>query len=130
MRQDNLTACLSTFFEANADIQLAILFGSVAMQSERPDSDIDIAVLGERPLDAAEKTALIDAIAQMSGRPVDLIDLRTAGEPLLGEILRGQRLKGSDGAYANLLSRHLIDAADFGPLQQRLLKERRDAWIH
>ena len=130
MRQDELTRNLRALLENQDNLQLAILFGSMATRSERPDSDIDIAVLGRQPLDAKKKTDLIEAIAQISGRAVDLIDLRTVGEPLLGEILRGQRLLGSNEHYANLLTRHLIDAADFGPLQQRILKERRDAWTN
>ncbi len=130
MREDDLTQNLRSLLETQSNIQLAILFGSMATQTERADSDIDIAVLSDRPLSAVEKTSLIEAIADMSGRAVDLIDLRTAGEPLLGEVLQGQRLLGSNDVYASLLSRHLIDAADFGPLQQRILKERRDAWIN
>lgn len=52
------------------------------------------------------------------------------GEPLLGQILaHGRRLLGSDEAHGRLLSRHLIDAADFLPLAQRIVDERRRAWI-
>ena len=62
---------------------------------------------------------------------MDLIDLTRVGEPLLGQILQhGQRLHGSDADFgAQLLYRHLVDAADFLPLRERILKERRDAWI-
>ena len=41
----------------------------------------------------------------------------------------GRRLLGDNATYAALLTRHLLNAADFLPLQQRILKERRDAWI-
>jgi predicted nucleotidyltransferase len=44
-------------------------------------------------------------------------------------VFKGQRLLGSTTLYAQLLSRHLIDSAGFLPLQQRLLKERRAAWL-
>lgn len=119
---------LRTVLEAHGGIRLAIVFGSCASGNEHADSDIDIAVQGDHPLSAEEKTRIIENVATACGRPVDLIDLRTAGEPLLGEILRGNRLLGSDEDYARLLTRHLIDTADFLPLQQRILKERRDAW--
>ena len=60
--------------------------------------------------------ALIGDLADATGRPVDLVDLRTVGEPLLGQILsHGLRLLGSTEAHGCLLSRHLIDAADFLP---------------
>lgn len=130
MSEPAITDQLRALLESHGGLELAILFGSIAKNSARIDSDIDIAVLKQQPLSANEKIGLVEAIAQLSGRAVDLIDLRTVGEPLLGEILQGQRLLGSDDSYANLLTRHLIDAADFGPLQHRILKERRDAWIN
>lgn len=110
-------------------LKLAILFGSHATETAGPDSDIDVAVLDERPLTAADKEELIREIAYKFGRPVDLIDLYTVGEPLLGQIFKGQRLLGDDNSYAKLLTRHLIDSVDFLPLRQRILKERRDSWI-
>lgn len=111
-------------------IRLAILFGSMARGTEGPDSDLDLALdLGHR-LEPAEKRALIEALALATGRPVDLVDLRTAGEPILTQIIRhGQRVYGSDSDYAALLSRYLIDHADFAPYRNRILAERRQAWI-
>lgn len=114
-------------------IELALLFGSVARGDERAQSDLDIAVGARRALSAAQKIALIEALAERTGRPidpVDLVDLRTVGEPLLGQILRhGRRLLGSDTAYGQLISRHLFDQADFMPYHARILAERRAAWI-
>ena len=76
------------------------------------------------------KIALIEKLAQATGLPIDLIDLKNVGVPLLGQILKhGIRLLGSDTDYAALLSRHLLDAADFLPYRNRILAERRQAWI-
>ena len=109
---------------------LALVFGSLAQGRQRPDSDLDIAVAARQALTATEKMALIEALAERTGRPVDLIDLTVATEPLLGQILRhGRRLLGSDGAYGYLISRHLFEAADFLPYRNRVLSERRAAWI-
>lgn len=115
---------------SHPELELAILFGSMAVGRERPDSDVDVAVLAAAPLDAQQKMALIADLAQATGRAVDLIDLRTAGEPLLGQILQhGRRLFGSHEAMARLISRHLVEAADFMPYVDRLLEERRRRWI-
>lgn len=96
----------------------------------RFDSDVDIAVAADRALSAGEKLALIGRLAERLGRPIDLIDLRSAGERLLGEIIRhGRRVLGTDTAYARLLSKHLFDQADFLPYRTRILEERRRAWI-
>lgn len=109
---------------------MAILFGSLAGARATPQSDLDLAVLMEDLLSAETKMALIGELSQTIGRPVDLIDLRVAGEPLLGQILKhGVRLFGSDTDYAELLKRHLFDEADFMPYRRRILAERRRAWI-
>ncbi len=109
---------------------LALVFGSVAQGRQRADSDLDIAVAANQALTATEKMDIIEALAERTGRPVDLIDLTVATEPLLGQILRhGRRLLGSDGAYGHLISRHLFEQADFMPYRTRVLSERRAAWI-
>jgi predicted nucleotidyltransferase len=109
---------------------LALVFGSVAQGRQRADSDLDIAVAANRALTATEKMDIIAALAERTGRPIDLIDLKMVAEPLLGQILRhGRRLFGSDKAYGQLISRHLFEQADFMPYRSRVLAERRAAWI-
>jgi len=115
---------------AHPEMRLVILFGSAAAGTERPDSDIDIAVQADRPLDAAAKMGLIAELAQVTGRAIDLVDLCAVGEPLLAQIIKhGRRLVGSDEAYSRLITRHLVEEADFLPYYRRLLAERRSAWI-
>ena len=112
------------------ELELVILFGSRATGSPRPDSDIDLAVSAGRPLSAGERMDLLGEVAAATGHTVDLIDLTRAGEPLLGQILTGgKRLVGDADAYARLLTKHLLDQADFLPYRQRILAERRKAWI-
>ena len=91
---------------------------------------MDIAVAAKQALTAHEKIAIINALADCTGRPIDLIDLKVVSEPLLGQILRhGRRILGSDTLYGELISRHLFEQADFMPYCTRLLAERRMAWI-
>jgi len=109
---------------------LALVFGSVAQGRQRADSDLDIAVAANQALTAGEKMDIIAALAEQTGRPIDLIDLKVVAEPLLGQIVRhGRRLLGNDGAYGQLISRHLFEQADFMPYRNRVLAERRAAWI-
>ena len=111
-------------------VELALLFGSVAAGLQRPDSDLDIAIAAKHRLTADEKMDIIASLAEATGRPIDLVDLRQAGEPLLGQILtRGLRLMGSDIAYAPWITRHVLNQADFVPYRDRVLAERRAAWI-
>ena len=113
-----------------ANVTSAVLFGSAAEGRQRTDSDLDIAVAADHPLTVAEKIAIIQALAEKTGRPIDLIDLATVTEPLLGQIVQhGRRLLGSDQVFGNLISRHLVEQADFMPIRGRVLNERRMAWI-
>ena len=76
-------------------------------------SDLDLAVIAAKPLQAAEKIQIIEALALATGRPIDLVDVHFAPQPLLGQVLKhGRRILGSDTAYAQLLYRHLIAQAD------------------
>jgi len=112
------------------DIKLAYVFGSVAGNKAGPGSDVDVAVLAETPLDVEYKIQLISDIASATGRPVDLIDLATVGEPLLGQILRyGVRIQGDAALHAQWVTRHIFNNEDFMPYVKRMLAERRQRWI-
>lgn len=114
---------------AHPNIAFASVFGSVAEGTARPDSDLDVGVLAKSPLGPEERRALVEALAEIAGRPVDLVDLREAGPVLLLSALRGKRVVGRGGRVnAQLLSRAWTDAADFLPVRNRLLKQRRRAW--
>jgi len=121
-----LTALLSRY----PQIRLAILFGSQVTGNARPDSDIDLGLLAQTPLTADFKLQLIKTIGAEFGRPVDFVDLYHVPEPITGQVFKGIRLIGSDTTYAELLTRHLLNVADFLPLHQRILIERRNRWIN
>lgn len=121
---------LAHLFAQQSSIQLALVFGSAARGTLLPESDVDVAVLAHHPLSATEKHALIEHIALATGRAVDLIDLATVGQPLLGQIVRDAKLlKGRDSQFASLMTRNALDEADFMPYVTRLLQTRRAAWI-
>jgi len=130
MEGPDLTRTILAALSTQPEIRLVILFGSLAGGRERTDSDVDLAVDVGHRLTADERLALITELAERTSRPVDLVDLRTVGEPILGQILRhGRKLVGSRTSYADLIRRHLFDQADFLPYRSRILTERRQAWI-
>ena len=101
----------------------------LAHGSPRPDSDIDIGVLADGPLTTEQRIDLVERVADATGFPVDLVDLHGEPEPILGEALRGIRLLGTTEDYGQLIYRHVVNVADFLPLRERILRERRKAWI-
>jgi len=121
---------VTAFLRQQEDVQLAILFGSLAAGKVNQESDIDIAIKKKQPLSAEEKIELISQLALITGRAVDLVDLSTVGEPLLGQVLKyGKRLTGTDTALAEISLKHLYAQADFVPYVERTLKERRQQWL-
>lgn len=112
-------------------VVLAILFGSMAKDRARADSDFDIAVASSTQLTAQTHIAIIEDLALAFGRPVDLIDLDRTHNPLLQQILvKGRRVLCHDRTrYAELLLRMIYEEADFMPYYRRILSDRRQAWI-
>lgn len=122
---------IAKYLAAYPDIQLAVLFGSLARGRARAHSDLDLAVAGSRVLRTEEKRTLIEGLALVAGRPVDLIDLRSADGLILAKVLTtGRILLARDRAlYAALIKKVLFDDADMMPYHRRILAERRKAWI-
>lgn len=78
---------------AEAGVRFAHLFGSRATGRHHPDSDADIAIMPDRPLDLLAEAGLADRLAQVLHVPaVDLIDLRRASLGLRGRVLTEGRL--------------------------------------
>lgn len=127
---DELARQLREVLERHGGIRLALLFGSVAKGAAGFESDLDIAVDAGHALGVEEKIALIEELAMLTGRPIDLVDLTTVGEPLLGQILAAnKRIIGDNTRYANLTLKHIYNMEDFVPYQRRILEERRQVWI-
>ena len=128
---DQLLGKISERLLEDEDVLVAIAFGSAATNGLRPDSDLDIAVLARQPLTASRRRELVSLLADLSGRPVDLVDLRTSGIAVTRAALSaGKRLVCRDRtALASLISRMLLDTADFLPYRERILRERRASWI-
>lgn len=60
------------------DLVAIYVFGSFGTKYERPDSDIDLAILPEHAVDVVTLWNLAQEIAVESKRDVDLIDLKKA----------------------------------------------------
>ncbi|MBI3804110.1 MAG: nucleotidyltransferase domain-containing protein [Nitrospirae bacterium] len=106
-----------------AELQLVILFGSQASGEARSESDIDLAILGEGPLDLTPLTA--EAIRLLKTSRVDLVDLYRASPLLKREVVRKGKLlyEKRPGAYldfSSLAVRRYIDT-------QKLRDARKDA---
>jgi predicted nucleotidyltransferase len=103
------------------DLQAAYRYGSAGSGYERADSDIDLAVLADRPLAFDELSRLTVELMRLTGREVDLNDLRRLPVTLRVQIVAGgYRLFAADvGTADEYAARTLSDYA-------RLNEERRN----
>ena len=120
--RDDLPARLRASVEPFPAIGLALLFGSGARGELRADSDVDVAVAGREAMDGPTRVAVTEAIAEATGRPVDLVDLRTAGPVVRRQALeRGLVLIDREpGLRGELHARLLADEADYLPHVRRI----------
>jgi len=73
--------------EAVPTLQGIYLFGSMARGNDRSDSDVDIALLTEKPVEKIELFNLSQKLSQLLHREVDLIDLLSASTILRFQII-------------------------------------------
>ena len=93
-------------------VRYAIVFGSVAANQASPDSDIDVAVLARGPLRTVDRERFMTAIAESTGRSVDLIDLSTARGLVLDRALGGREIVCDSTATRSELIVRKLRAAD------------------
>ena len=106
----------------------AWMYGSRTRDEHRPDSDIDLAVLCDAPLDPVDLFDVSGRLAARLGAPVDLVDLRRAGGLLRVEATHRGKLLTPPTTEADFFTAHaLSDHAAFAPNRRaatRAFKER------
>lgn len=77
--------------------QAIYLFGSVVTEHFTADSDIDVAVLTSEPMDALLRWKLLQQLAIVLNRDVDLVDLSTASTVMQFQVVStGERVFTAD----------------------------------
>ena len=117
---------------ATPGLRLAILHGSAAIGKMRADSDVDIALLFDHPLNAEQKMRLISHLESELQRDVDLVDLFALSGTILKQVLRKGRvlIQTKQGARAELIRKMIYNQADMMPYVSRTLIERQRRFIH
>ena len=102
-------------------------YGSAGSGFERADSDIDLAVLADRPLAFDELSRLSVELARLTGRNVDLNDLQLLPVTLRVQIVvDGCRLFAADsGAADEYAARTLSDYARLNEERRYILEDVR-----
>lgn len=102
-------------------------FGSFGTAAQRPDSDIDLGLQADAPLNAVRLFDLAGQLATMAHRDVDLVDLLTCSTVMRAQVIATGRLlycsdQGRCDAFAaSAYSRYAhLNEARRGILQDRM----------
>ena len=107
--------------QAIPDFMALYRFGSQTNGSARPDSDVDLAVLGRHPVPALRRFELAQDLAARLHRDVDLVDLRSASTVMRMQVIStGECLASPDEAARREFEMYAY--SDYA----RLNEERRD----
>lgn len=103
-------------------------FGSADTPFERPDSDIDLAILAPNALDSLARWELAQSLALSLNNDVDLIDLQPASTVLRHQIVsRGRRIYCADRfAAEEFESRALSDYVRLNESRRQILRDIRN----
>lgn len=123
---------VETALAGEPGIKVALVYGSAAAGKMRPGSDVDVAVLFDRPLDMEARLALWGKLTDALRREVDLVDLYDLGGEILHQILTKGRvvIKNDVHAYFRLLQRMVYDREDFVPQVRQAQRARIGRMIH
>jgi predicted nucleotidyltransferase len=116
-----MLSAVRQYLEAQPDVLYAIVFGSRARGTCRPDSDLDLALCVVGPADAAQLGACVAALEALTGVDVDLTLLSEAPPALAWRIFREGRplLVRDRAAFAERKARAILEWLDFAPCAQR-----------
>lgn len=109
------------------DVNVAIIYGSIAKGTQTKKSDLDLAIAGEKIFSPDQKVDLINNVSVACGIEVDLIDLNEATGTVLKEAIRSGKVILNDRPeiLAKVLSRLMFDEEDFQKSRARMMKLRR-----
>ncbi|KMT64719.1 type VII toxin-antitoxin system MntA family adenylyltransferase antitoxin [Catenovulum maritimum] len=123
---------LKEILNQQPELEIAILYGSAVNGKMRPDSDVDIAVLFNQPLNTSQKLTLASQLEKQLNRSIDLTDLSNLNGTILKQVLsKGVVLIENDkDAKEKLISKMIYNQADMMPYVIRTLKERQKRFLH
>jgi predicted nucleotidyltransferase len=107
-------------------LRLIVVFGSTVTGMRGPESDLDLAFLGDAPLDLVAVTT--DVIRLLHTDRVDVVDLRRASPLLAMEVARHGYLiyERKPGAYVEFISlavRRYIDTKKLRDAQKEVIHQ-------
>lgn len=124
---DQIPELLNSFLTSHPEIHTCLLYGSSVNGNFRRESDIDVAIASDRPLNSAEAWKLIGELSDLYGdRRIDLVDLSRIDGLLLREILTKGKILKRDTIF---LAKRLTEMFDYFLYYYPHVKRNREARI-
>lgn len=124
--ETSVKALLGGAVEWFPDISLIILFGSTVTGRLRSDSDINIAIAGDRPFSWDRLQEIRTTLSRKLQREVDLVDLNASKGMIVYQVLTKGRVVVSKNRLlmARLMTDAVYFAADMLPLMTMVFRLR------
>ncbi|MBO4704250.1 MAG: nucleotidyltransferase domain-containing protein [Spirochaetaceae bacterium] len=116
---------LSEYFSQNEKIDTVLLFGSFSKGTFNENSDIDIAVHSQLPLDYETLSTIQTELSLLCHREIDLSDLAQAEGIFLYQIMTtGVKIKIKPTVFVKYLTKALCFKEDFLPAIEYIRREK------
>lgn len=116
---------LSEYFSQNEKIDTVLLFGSFSKGTFNENSDIDIAVHSQLPLDYETLSTIQTELSLLCHREIDLSDLAQAEGIFLYQIMTtGVKIKIKPTVFVKYLTKALCFKEDFLPDIEYIRREK------
>ena len=127
MTREEITETLQLILERYPEVQLAILYGSVARDAHRRDSDVDLAIAADSRATLREDILLDISLecSRATARDVQVRDLARAQGLFLKQVLTTGRIILSRDApiYGELIVRMLAFVTDMLPAIRKIRRQ-------
>lgn len=132
VKANDILSQVTNLLEAEQGLKLAIVYGSAAAGSLRPDSDVDLALLFDHPLSAERKMDIATRLERELLRTLDLTDLSNLSGTILKQVLCKGRIliQSEEGLFAGLVKKMVYNQSDMMPYVTRTLLERQRRFIN
>jgi uncharacterized protein len=125
---ENLKEKILFWIKQQDTIDVGIIFGSLSRNQMRAESDVDLAILGEKKFSIEELINMAQELGLLIQRTIDLIDLSANFGLVAKQILTtGILIKNTNAnLFAKRIKNFYLDEADYGILRDKAYKARRE----
>lgn len=132
MTREEVSLKLRSLLEKKPEVVICLLFGSAAEGKMGVNSDIDVAICGDKAFTHDYLAELQLAIAERLGTEVDLLDMARLNGLILRQIITtGKKiLNKNPDLLAHYIKKMLFFSEDMYPNYQMILKAKAKRFAH